>query len=164
MGITVNHFIVKFRVWLDDLHLFRIFIVVFLGIPLSLFDIKIDPIYQHLVGAKHRTKYDILVHTFQDEMQHIWYQTGSKHLKKMKQLGQEDVSTGTNSTSKKVVHRSIVSNPFTRVGVKKTSVLILFWRMKCNNKFTDVFLTKFFWPHPSILLLRYYLFESWRQY
>ena len=45
--------------------------IVFLGIPLSLFDIKIDPIYQHLVGAKHRTKYDILVHTFQDEMQHI---------------------------------------------------------------------------------------------
>ena len=28
--------------------------IVFLGIPLSLFDIKIDPIYQHLVGAKHR--------------------------------------------------------------------------------------------------------------
>lgn len=28
---------------------------------------------------------------------------GSKHLKKMKQLGQEDVSTGTNSTSKKVL-------------------------------------------------------------
>ena len=32
---------------------------------------EIDPIYQHLVGAKHCTKYDILVHTFQDEMQHI---------------------------------------------------------------------------------------------
>ena len=51
----------------------------------------------------------------------------------MKQLGQEEVSTGTNSTSKKVVHRSIDSNPFTRAGVKKTSVLILFWRMKCNT-------------------------------
>ena len=45
--------------------------IVFLGIPLSLFDIKIDPIYQHLVGAKHRTKYDILVHTFPNSEEEI---------------------------------------------------------------------------------------------
>ena len=34
---------------------------------------------------------------------HETHLNGSKHLKKMKQLGQEDVSTGTNSTSKKVL-------------------------------------------------------------
>ena len=32
---------------------------------------EIDPIYQHLVGAKHRTKYDILVHTFPDSEEEI---------------------------------------------------------------------------------------------
>ena len=32
---------------------------------------EIDPIYQHLVGARHRTKYDILVHTFPDSEEEI---------------------------------------------------------------------------------------------
>ena len=42
-----------------------------------------------------------------DEMQHIWYQTGSKHLKKMKQLGQEDVCKNENDAklSYEVAHR-----------------------------------------------------------
>ena len=62
--------------------------IVFLGIPLSLFDIKIDPIYQHLVGAKHRTKYikNILgqpVHTKEDIK---WYaeENDNKNPKQMR--------------------------------------------------------------------------------
>ena len=67
---------------------------------------------------------------------HETHLNGSKHLKKMKQLGQEDVSTGTNSTSKKVFFQlSLLLFLFFQLSLRHDRfVFRVNWKKRNNNK------------------------------